>query len=97
MADDVPLKLHVCSIGWIKLSIHPCWTVQHALDDAGTPYERVTHPVDRRKRQAMIEATGQPRYPAIEFPDGSFYRDESKEMAATIRAGKLADAPRVDR
>ena len=27
----------------------------------------------------------------IEFEDGSAYRDESKEMAATIRAGKLEE------
>ena len=25
----------------------------------------------------------------IEFEDGSIYREESKDMAATIRAGKL--------
>ena len=28
-------------------------------------------------------------YPVIEFEDGSVYREESKEMAETIRAGKL--------
>jgi hypothetical protein len=27
--------------------------------------------------------------PAIEFDDGTWYRDESKEMAAAIRAGRL--------
>lgn len=94
MSDNASVKLHTCSIGWIKLSLHPCWRVQHALDEAGVPYEQVTHPVSRRKRQAMVAATGQPHYPAIEFPDGSFYRAESKEMADTIRAGKLTDAPR---
>jgi len=90
------LKLHVCSATWLKLPVHPCWVVQHALDEQGIAYERVTHPVNRRKRQEMIAATGQPRYPVLEFDDGSFYRAESKEMAATIRAGKLTDAPRAN-
>jgi hypothetical protein len=30
--------------------------------------------------------TGQKKYPWIEFEDGSVYREESKDMAATIRA-----------
>jgi hypothetical protein len=33
--------------------------------------------------------SGQKLYPVIEFENGSTYRDESKDMAATIRAGKL--------
>jgi hypothetical protein len=32
---------------------------------------------------------GQKLYPVIEFENGSIYREESKDMAATIRAGKL--------
>ena len=33
--------------------------------------------------------TGQRKYPAIEFEDGSVYREDSKDMAATIAAGRL--------
>lgn len=33
--------------------------------------------------------SGQPKYPIIQFEDGSVYREESKDMAATITAGKL--------
>ena len=69
---------------------HPCWKVQKALDEQGIDYEIVEGPWPGRKnRTAMIEGTGQPLYPAIEFEDGSFYREESKDMAATIRSGQL--------
>jgi hypothetical protein len=37
--------------------------------------------------------SGQRKYPVIEFEDGSVYREESNDMAATIRAGQL-DAKR---
>jgi hypothetical protein len=37
----------------------------------------------------MVEHTGQRLYPAIEFEDGSWYREESKAMDTTIRDGKL--------
>jgi hypothetical protein len=40
-------------------------------------------------RERTLEQTGQKQFPWIEFEDGSFYRDESKEMAATIRDGRL--------
>ena len=30
-----------------------------------------------------------PLYPAIQFEDGSWYREESADMAQTIRAGRL--------
>jgi hypothetical protein len=37
----------------------------------------------------MIELSGQKYYPVIEFEDGTTYREESKAMAETIRAGRL--------
>jgi hypothetical protein len=37
------------------------------------------------------EGTGQALYPAIEFENGTWYREESKDMEATIRAGKLME------
>ena len=72
---------------------HPCWTVQRALDDAGIQYE-VVQENWFGARPPTVEATGQKRFPWIEFEDGSVYREESKDMAARIRAGTLAEAPR---
>ncbi len=46
-------------------------------------------PWQREKRAELIEKTGGNKYPAIEFEDGSVYREESAEMVKTIRAGKL--------
>ena len=43
------------------------------------------------KRPTMVEHTGQKKFPAIEFEDGSWYREESKDMAETIRAGRLEE------
>ena len=37
----------------------------------------------------MEQLSGQPKYPIIQFEDGSVYREKSREMAATIKAGKL--------
>jgi hypothetical protein len=44
-----------------------------------------------KNRAAVIEGTGQPLYPAIRFGDGSWYREESKDMASTINAGRLLE------
>jgi hypothetical protein len=84
------VKLHRCPNVWIKIGGHPCWKVQQALDEQGIEYEIVKGPWPGRKnRTAVIEGTGQALYPAIEFEDGSFYREQSKEMAKTIREGRL--------
>ena len=83
------LRLHRCSNVWVKLSGHPCWKVQKALDDAGIPYEIVKGPLRPGKRDEMERLSGQRKYPVIEFEDGSVYREESKDMAATIAAGQL--------
>jgi hypothetical protein len=85
------VKLHRCSNTWLKLGGHPCWRVQKELDAAGIDYEVVRGPLTRGKRTELRRLTGQEKYPAIEFEDGSAYRDESKAMAATIREGKLFD------
>jgi hypothetical protein len=74
---------------WAKSSLHPCWKVERALQDAGVEYERVEEPHARRKRHNTLARTGQKSHPWIEFEDGSVYREESKEMAETIRAGRL--------
>ena len=38
------VKLHRCSNVWVKLSGHPCWKVQKALDEQGIDYELVKGP-----------------------------------------------------
>ena len=88
------VKLLRCSAEIVKIGGHPCWRVEKALMDAGVEYEIVPgHPMpwQRNKRAALIEKTGGNFFPAIEFEDGSIYREESKDMAATIRAGKLME------
>jgi glutathione S-transferase len=86
------VKLHRCSTMWLKISGHPCWRVQKALDEAGVDYEVVKGPLSRRKRDRVVELTGQSKYPVIEFEDGSAYREESKDMAERIRSGQLRQA-----
>ena len=83
------VKLHRCPFTFVHNNLDHCWKVQKALDDQGIEYEVVSHPISRRKREGIIELSGQKYYPVIEFEDGSIYREQSKDMAATIRAGKL--------
>ena len=83
------IKLHRCSNMWVKFSGHPCWKVQSALDDQGIEYEVIKGPFLRQNRRELEDISGQRAYPVIEFEDGSVYRDESKAMAETIRAGTL--------
>jgi hypothetical protein len=86
------LKLHRCPLMFAKLKGHPCWTVQKALDDQGIDYEVVRGPwPSKKKRSAVLGGTGQALYPAIEFEDGTWYREESKEMVRTIREGRLVE------
>jgi glutathione S-transferase len=83
------VRLHRCPNVWVKLAGHPCWKVQKALDEAGVEYEIVKGPLRPGKRDDVERLSGQRKYPVIEFEDGSMYREESKEMAATIAAGRL--------
>jgi hypothetical protein len=86
------LKLHRCPLMFVKVKGHPCWIVQKALDDQGIDYEVVRGPwPSKKKRSAVLEGTGQALYPAIEFEDGTWYREESKEMVRTIREGRLEE------
>ena len=85
------IKLHRCSNEWVKLGAHPCWMVQKALDQAGIEYELAKGPFRRGKRGELEALSGQRQYPVIEFEDGRVYREESKDMAERIRAGKLFD------
>ena len=83
------MKLYRCSNLWVKLRGHPCWKVQKALDEQGVDYEVVPGPVRRGKRDQLETLSGQRQYPVIQFEDGTVYREESKAMAARIKAGKL--------
>jgi hypothetical protein len=84
------IKLYRCKNIWVKAGGHPCWRVQKALDDAGIEYEIVAGPWPGRGQRGDIERlSGQAKYPVIQFEDGSVYREESRDMAATITAGRL--------
>ena len=87
------IKLHRCSNQWVKLGGHPCWRVEKALMDMGIEYERVPGPLSRGKRAVLKEGTGQEKFPAIQFEDGTWYREESKEMERRIREGRLRANP----
>ena len=89
------IKLHRCRNVFVKVGGHPCWKVQSALDEQSIEYELVKMPVMRWNREETEKATGQKKYPWIEFEDGSIYREESKEMAQRITGGKLNEAPRL--
>jgi len=68
--------------------------VQKALDEQGIEYEVVKGPLRPGKRDDLERLSGQRKYPVIELGDGRVYREESTDMAARIRAGKLfEDAP----
>jgi glutathione S-transferase len=73
----------------VKIAGHPCWKVQKALDEAGVEYELAKGPRRKGKRDDLERLSGQRKYPVIEFEDGSVYHEESKDMAATIAAGRL--------
>jgi glutathione S-transferase len=83
------VKLHRCPVMFNKLPGHPCWRVQNALDDAGIEYEVVKEPALRFNRKEYERQTGQRALPAIEFEDGTFLREESADLAARIREGRL--------
>jgi Glutathione S-transferase, N-terminal domain len=88
----VAIKLYRCKNLWVKAGGHPCWRVQSALDEQRIEYELVTGPWPAiGKRHNIEELSGQTKYPVIQFEDGSVYREESKDMADTIMAGKLFD------
>jgi hypothetical protein len=83
------IKLYRCSNMWVKIGGHPCWRVQKALDEQGIAYEVVKGPFRRGSRDELEALSGQRQYPVIVFEDGSIYREQSAQMAATIAAGQL--------
>jgi glutathione S-transferase len=87
------VKLHRCSLTFVKNEGHPCWRVQKALDEEGIEFEVVKGPLLPFMRGDLKQLSNQGKYPVIEFEDGSVYREESKAMAERIRAGSLFDSP----
>ena len=85
------VKLHRCRNEWVKIGAHPCWKIEVALKELGIDYELAPGPLRRSKRDAIAAGTGQRLYPAIQFENGSWYREESKDMEKTIREGRLTE------
>jgi glutathione S-transferase len=82
--------LHRCPLTFLKTEMDACYKVQKALDEQGIDYEVSKEPLyPRGRRQEVERLSGQHMLPVIAFEDGSAYREESADMAATIRAGKL--------
>jgi glutaredoxin len=82
------VKLHRCSTPW---KAGPCWRVQKALDEQGIDYQTIKGPMRPGRRSELQRISGQRLYPVIEFENGSAYREDSTDMAATIRAGRLGE------
>ena len=85
------VTVHTCPFPWLDVPGHPCTRVLGALKAAGVEYEVVRNPLPRGKRAKVEELSGQRLLPLIQFVDGTIYREQSKDMAATIRAGLLAE------
>jgi glutathione S-transferase len=83
------VKLHRCPVMFAKAKGHPCWKVQSALDEAGVDYEVVKEPLFRWNRKDYKKATGVSALPALEFDDGTLLREESDDLVARIKEGRL--------
>jgi glutathione S-transferase len=84
------VKLHRCPFTFLHTDMDACWKVQRALEEQGVEYEIVKQPsLPRSRRTELEKLSGQRVLPVIEFADGSTYREESSDMAATVRAGRL--------
>ena len=83
------VKLHRCSWTFLHTEIDACWKVQKALDEQGVEYEVVKHGFGKGKRPSVEDLSGQSKLPVLELQDGEVYREESKEMAARVRAGHI--------
>jgi len=86
------VKLHRCPLTFLHTDVDSCWKAQKALDEAGIDYEIVKEPLYPRGRRKDVAAnTDGVLLPAIEFEDGTWYREETDDMVATIRSGKLLE------
>lgn len=48
----------------------PCGRVARALRSSGVDYDEVRHPWRRRDREEVLEVSGQPVVPVLEWADG---------------------------
>jgi len=85
------VTVHTCPFPWLDVPGHPCTRVLGALKAAGVETDVVKNPLSRGKRTRVVELSGQRLLPLIRFESGVIYREQSSEMAATIRAGRLAE------
>jgi glutaredoxin len=81
--------LHRCPVGFLRGEWHGCHAVQKALEEQGIEHEVRKVPIRKGSRAEVLAASGQATVPVIEFADGSGYREDGKEMASEIRAGRL--------
>jgi glutathione S-transferase len=77
--------------------MHPCRRVQEAMRSAGIEYEKVIaghgHPIPflrKGSRDALREATGEEKLPALKLPDGEVLT-HSKAILTWV--SKLRSAP----
>jgi hypothetical protein len=54
------------------------------------PYEQVKEPLMRGRRTNVKEHTGQNKLPALELEDGTWIREESKDLITRIEAGEFS-------
>jgi hypothetical protein len=87
----VKVTVHTCQFPWLAVPGHPCTRVIGALKAAGVEYDVVKNPQLRGQRTKVEELSGQRYLPLIQFEDGVIYREQSKDMAATVRAGRLTE------
>ena len=85
--------LYRCPLAFMKGEWHGCHAVQKALEEQGIEHEVRTASMRKSRRTDVVNASGQATVPAIEFADGTGYRDEGKTMAAEIRGGPPLRAP----
>jgi glutathione S-transferase len=84
------VKLHRCSLTWLKTGGHACWRVEKALQDKGVDYEVVKEPgLPKSRRKEVLANTGQTALPVLELEDGRWIREQSKDLAAKIESGEL--------
>jgi glutathione S-transferase len=85
------VRLHRCSYTFLHVNADACWRLQKALDEKGVDYEIVKHGYGKsaKSRAEVVKLSGQKLLPALEFADGTVYRDETNQMIAKLKAGEL--------
>ena len=91
--------LYVCHGDDEGPSFHPCRRVQEALRSAGIEYDKVIaahgHPIPflrKGSREALREATGDTKLPALSLPDGTVLKHSKAILAWVEEQGVAAGA-----